>query len=318
MTEPTPINPTQSQTIGKLAEALARVQANLPEIERDRTVEVTQKNGGTYSYSYVTLAALSKAVLPLLAANGLSYVVLPGAGSDGKMAVRYRLMHVSGEFLAGEFPVAGEGGIQMVGGRITYARRYVLAALTGVAADEDDEARLAEGDGPRTAQRAPAQRGTKAAKAAAPRPAERPAADAPALPDEGGTTEVQRGRGGLITEPMTRKLAILMNQVIEGRPSDHRQFIKDMTGREVPTRKDLTFDEGRALIDAFEKAMQTDNPIVEVIDIYRRTTGAAVASADMPQTAREQTRAAVLGRPAGPGDDAPPWETEAPPLPGDV
>jgi len=42
-----------------LAAALAKVQANLPKLERDRTVEVTQKNGGTYSYSYVTLANLS-------------------------------------------------------------------------------------------------------------------------------------------------------------------------------------------------------------------------------------------------------------------
>jgi hypothetical protein len=143
-----------SQPTPSLAAALAKVQAELPKLERDRTVEVTQKNGGTYSYSYVTLANLSDAILPLLGKHGLSFAAMPGAGGDGKMCVRYHLMHESGETLSGEFPISGEGGIQMIGGRITYARRYCLAAIVGVAADEDDESRLGD-EGPRgTAQRA--------------------------------------------------------------------------------------------------------------------------------------------------------------------
>lgn len=147
-----------------LAAALAKVQAELPKIERDRTVTVETKKGDPYSYSYVTLAHLSDAILPLLAKHGLSFAALPGAGSDGKMCVRYQLLHESGESLAGEFPISGEGGIQMIGGRITYARRYCLAAIVGVAADEDDESRLSEDGEPRTAQRA------------APKPRQQPAA----------------------------------------------------------------------------------------------------------------------------------------------
>lgn len=142
--------------LASLAAALAKVQAELPKLERDRTVEVEKKSGGTYSYSYVTLANLSDAILPLLARHGLSFAAMPGAGSDGKMCVRYHLMHESGESLAGEFPISGEGGIQMIGGRITYARRYCLAAIVGVAADEDDESRLADDGAPRSAQRAAA------------------------------------------------------------------------------------------------------------------------------------------------------------------
>jgi hypothetical protein len=149
-----------------LAAALAKVQAKLPKLERDRTVEVQQKNGGTYSYSYVTLANLSDSILPLLAEHGLSFAAMPGAGSDGKMCVRYLLMHESGESLPGEFPISGEGGIQMIGGRITYARRYCLAAIVGVAADEDDESRLSEEGG--TANRSA---GRRAASPAGRRPA---------------------------------------------------------------------------------------------------------------------------------------------------
>src|SRR5215207_8738807 len=103
-----------------LAAALAKVQAELPILERDRTVEIQQKGGGSYSYSYVTLATLSAAVLPLLAKHGLSFTASPGTGADGKMSLRYYLLHESGEVLTGEFPISGEGGIQMIGGRITY------------------------------------------------------------------------------------------------------------------------------------------------------------------------------------------------------
>lgn len=180
-----------SQPVASLAAALAKVQAELPKVERDRTVEVTQKNGQTYSYSYVTLANLSDAILPVLTKHGLSFVAMPGAGADGKMCVRYHLMHESGEVLSGEFPISGEGGIQMIGGRITYARRYCLAAVVGVAADEDDESRLADEGVRGTAQRA--QRPARAQPAAAatgdaPRTtaqrAQRPATVRPPLPGE--------------------------------------------------------------------------------------------------------------------------------------
>lgn len=167
-----------------LAAALAKVQAELPKLERDRTVTVKQKNGGEYTYSYATLANVSEAVLPLLAKHGLSFAAMPGAGADGKMAVRYHLMHESGEALTGEFPISGEGGIQMIGGRITYARRYCLAAVVGIAADEDDESRLVNDMAPHTAQRAaqrprrqassPAQQEGTAVQRSAPWPAQPP------------------------------------------------------------------------------------------------------------------------------------------------
>ncbi|GAA4681228.1 ERF family protein [Phytohabitans rumicis] len=177
MTAPTP-------GLANLAAALAKVQAELPKLDRDRTVTVEPKDPkkAPYSYSYVTLANLSDAILPRLAQHGLSFAAMPGAGADGKMCLRYQLLHESGESLSGEFPISGEGGIQMIGGRITYARRYCLAAIVGVAADEDDEARLADAEGPRTAQRAAARPRQQAAAEPAGdgQPAESAPAPAPA------------------------------------------------------------------------------------------------------------------------------------------
>jgi ERF superfamily len=225
-----------------LAAALAKVQASLPKLERDRTVEVTQKNGQTYSYSYVTLANLSDAVLPLLAQHGLSFAAMPGTGSDGKMCVRYHLLHESGEERTGEFPISGEGGIQIIGGRITYARRYCLAAVVGVAADEDDEARLGD-DGPRSAQRAPQKAPRPAAPTAqrAARTASRAGAELP-LPGD--------GPADAMTEPQKRALMAAYS----GRSRDDRiAHAQGILGRDLDsfTGPDgLSKAEAGALLDA--------------------------------------------------------------------
>lgn len=229
---------------GALAAALAKVQAELPDIERDRTVTVETKKGDEYSYSYVTLANLSKTVLPLLAKHGLAFACMPGAGSDGKMSLRYALLHESGERLDGEFPISGEGGIQMVGGRITYSRRYCLAALVGVAADEDDESRFHD-TGPGTAQRAAKPR--KAAAATTPpakTAARKTAASAPPpLPNENSDAMTAAQRGKL--------MALFGDLGIEDRP---QRLAKagEIVGRELSSSNDLTKDETTNLIDALQ------------------------------------------------------------------
>jgi len=231
-----------TESTGALAEALAKVQAELPKLERDRTVTVQQKNGGEYSYSYVTLANLSDAVLPLLARNGLAFAAMPGSGEDGKMCLRYALMHTSGDRLEGEFPISGEGGIQMVGGRITYTRRYVLAALVGVAADEDDESRLSEG-GSGTAQRAP--RRAPAAKTAEPAPKTAARASSAAAPpplpgesDADGMTKAQQG-----------KVHALFGELGVTERQERLDYVGVAVGREVASSSDLTKQEAKVLID---------------------------------------------------------------------
>jgi hypothetical protein len=245
---------TTPTTTPALAAALAKVQAELPKLERDRTVTVQQKNGDTYSYSYATLANLSETVLPLLAKYGLSFVAMPGAGADGKMSVRYHLLHESGESLSGEFPISGEGGIQMIGGRITYARRYCLAAIVGVAADEDDETRLSQDGKPGTAQRA-APRGQQAAqREPLARPQDRPTvqraqrrADGPPLPSE---EPVPDG----ITAPQQKKMHALLNETGRGDRDIALVWISGVIGREVTTTKELSKREAGTVIDTLELA----------------------------------------------------------------
>jgi hypothetical protein len=237
--------------------ALAKVQAELPKLERDRTVEVEKKSGGTYSYSYVTLANLSDAVLPLLARHGLAFTTMPGAGSDGKMCLRYHLLHDSGESLSGEFPISGEGGIQMIGGRITYARRYCLAAVVGVAADEDDESRLDTDHAPRTAQRAaaPTKRQAAAAKPAG-RTAQRAAP--PPLPGDGPQP---------YTAPQRAKMMALFGQLGIDDRTERLDICSRIVGRDLASANELTTAEARRLIDVLEKAAAHENPTLYLAEV---------------------------------------------------
>jgi hypothetical protein len=244
-----------TDTTGALATALAKVQADLPKLERDRTVEIEKKSGGTYSYSYVTLANLNDAILPLLAKHGLAFAALPGTGADGKMSLRYHLLHDSGEQLSGEFPISGEGGIQMVGGRITYSRRYVLAALVGVAADEDDESQLGGDAGPSTARRATPPR-KQAPAATQGRTAQRQKAAAPPpLPNETDDKMSDAERG--------KMMALFTELGITDR-AERLQKSSEIVDRKLASANDMDPDERRHLIDTLElmKSAQDADPNV--------------------------------------------------------
>jgi len=123
--------------------ALSAVQADLPRIGKGKTAEVPTKAGGKYSYSYADLADVSDAIIPLLGKHGLAFTCWPTL-SGNRFVLRYELLHESGETRVGEYPLPIDAGAQALGSAITYARRYTLCAVTGVAPDDDDDAAAAD------------------------------------------------------------------------------------------------------------------------------------------------------------------------------
>ena len=124
---------------GSLNAALAALQAQLPHITKDETARVVTKDKGSYSYTYANLASISKALLPAMSALGLSFMAKPGYDVEGRFVLSYALLHDSGESERGQYPLPAAGSPQQIGSAITYARRYCLCAVTGAAADEDDD-----------------------------------------------------------------------------------------------------------------------------------------------------------------------------------
>ncbi len=145
-----------------LAAALSAFQGAVKDPARSRKGQVR----GRADYTYVPLDDLLQSVRPLLAAHGLA-VSQPVVVDGDRVCLRTILLHTCGERLESTFPLPWSGGAQERGSELTYARRYSLEAVLGVAPSEEDD------DG-RAAQEERTQRVERRAPAATP-PREEPA-----------------------------------------------------------------------------------------------------------------------------------------------
>jgi len=124
----------KSDTIAELSTALSKLQGELVPVKKG-------SENPFFKSKYADLATMWGACHKLLANNGLSVAQASRIEGDQIILVT-TLMHSSGEWLEGEYPIDPEKQTpQGYGSAITYARRYTLAAMLGIAAeDEDDDA----------------------------------------------------------------------------------------------------------------------------------------------------------------------------------
>lgn len=132
-----------SEHIGELAVALVKAQEAFPPIVKNKKAHVKAKSGAEYSYDYADLGNVLDAVRPVLVANDLA-VLQPTAVRDGQTVLVTRLLHASGEWIEGDFPLQTYDRPQETGSALTYARRYALTALLNITAEEDDDAQAAQ------------------------------------------------------------------------------------------------------------------------------------------------------------------------------
>lgn len=126
----------QSEGIAALAKSLSRAQSQV-------TAAMKDSQNPHFKSQYADLASVWNACREALTGNCLSVVQSP-AYAGGKVLVTTRLLHDSGEWLEGTLAVpVGKSDAHGVGSAITYARRYSLAAMVGVAPDDDDDGNAA-------------------------------------------------------------------------------------------------------------------------------------------------------------------------------
>ncbi len=120
-----------SPSIAALAAALAKAQGQMGGARKD-SVNPHLKS------SYADLASVWDACRDALSANGLAVVQQVGTDTRGA-AVTTMLLHSSGEWLRSRCVVPlTKNDAQGFGSAVTYARRYALAAVVGVAPVDDD------------------------------------------------------------------------------------------------------------------------------------------------------------------------------------
>jgi len=124
-------NPQHSESIKELAGALSKAQAQMGFAKKDST-------NPHFNSRYADLASVEDAIRDPFAMNGLSHSQVVVSNGHGHI-LRTMLMHMSGEWLASDFPLLGDiTRPQVLGSLLTYARRYSLAAIAGIAQDDDD------------------------------------------------------------------------------------------------------------------------------------------------------------------------------------
>lgn len=127
-----------SKEIGKLSGALAKAQGEMEMASKDSA-------NPFFKSKYADLSSVWLACREALSKNGLSVIQIPTANGTS-VRLTTVLSHTSGEFVSGSLTLpVKECTAQGMGSAITYARRYSLAAMVGVAPDDDDDGNAASG-----------------------------------------------------------------------------------------------------------------------------------------------------------------------------
>lgn len=213
-------------------EALLALQADPPTLTKNR-----EGQAGSQKTRYADLVQVNQVVLSRLNGYGVIYKAKPTLRGD-KFVLAYTLLHVaSGTSEEGDYPLKLSENSQQMGSAISYARRYALLAVTGIAAEEeDDDGRGTDGRGSaqRQAKRAtPEQQGQVAQR--------RPSG--PPLPSE----------GNLLTDAQLAKVQVLFREKGLTAPDEKKAFMEEVIGHPLGQTKDLTKVEAAKVIDRLER-----------------------------------------------------------------
>src|SRR6516165_10026067 len=135
-----------SETIGTIAAALARAQAQLvnPEKSLVATIRSDRSSGAERSFRYAPLSSGLDIVRKTLSQHEIATVQTTSIDeSVGIVRLSTVLAHASGEWIASDWPVCAiseTSAPHRMGAALTYAWRYALFTLVGIAGEDDLDA----------------------------------------------------------------------------------------------------------------------------------------------------------------------------------
>jgi hypothetical protein len=138
--------PRTSETIGAIAAALAKAQGELtnPEKTLTATLRLPFPREANRSFRYASLANGLDIVRKVLGLHEIATVQTTSIDqASGQVQLTSLLAHASGEWIASDWPVcplSETASPQRMGAALTYARRYSLFTLVGIAGEDDLDA----------------------------------------------------------------------------------------------------------------------------------------------------------------------------------
>lgn len=123
----------KSEQINELATALAKAQGQ---------IEGAKKSSSNpfFKSKYADLAECWNTCREALTANGISVIQMPEEiNENGRLNITTMLAHSSGQYISSTLTMTvTKLDPQAIGSAITYGRRYALAAMVGLAQEDDD------------------------------------------------------------------------------------------------------------------------------------------------------------------------------------
>src|SRR5882757_8245303 len=135
-----------SETVGAIAAALAKAQGELVNPERSLTATIRSPfpREESKTFRYASLATGLDIVRKALGQHEIATVQTTAIDqASGQIQLTTLLAHASGEWISSDWPVCSiseTSAPHRMGAALTYARRYALFALVGIAGEDDLDA----------------------------------------------------------------------------------------------------------------------------------------------------------------------------------
>src|SRR6201981_1118569 len=135
-----------SESVGALAAALAKAQAEITNPEKSLTATIVSPfpREGSRTFRYAPLSSGLDLVRKCLGQHEIATVQATAIdGESGLIKLTTTLVHASGEWVSSDWPVcpgSETAAPHRLGAALTYARRYALFTLVGIAGEDDLDA----------------------------------------------------------------------------------------------------------------------------------------------------------------------------------
>src|ERR1700756_3262913 len=137
---------SSSDKVGALAAALAKAQSQIANPEKSLTATIVSPfpREGSRTFRYAPLSSGLDLVRKCLGQHEIATVQTTAIDRDsGLIRLTTTLVHASGEWVSSDWPVcpvSETAAPHRLGAALTYARRYALFTLVGIAGEDDLDA----------------------------------------------------------------------------------------------------------------------------------------------------------------------------------
>ena len=241
-----------SESIGAIAAALAKAQSELtnPEKSLIATIRSAFPREGDRTFRYASLASGLDIVRKSLGQHEIATIQTTAIDQgSGRIRLTTLLAHASGEWISSDWPVCSVSEMatpHRMGAALTYARRYALFALVGIAGEDDLDA-------PDLL--------TEPAAAADPPDDANPRTK----PPNGSIHKPGQPKPVLATEPSAALRDQLIGEINELKDSDD---IALWAHRRLPAKNTLTADDARAVETACQVVLSALNPSADELEKF--------------------------------------------------